>query len=371
LLLQPRPEIEYLEVCPHGGINRAELKALGIAPEAVLDFSVCVNPYQLPAVTEALSGVTAINQYPDSEATELRQRLSEKLGMAPDSILVGSGTTELIRLIASAYFRPGDPVLILAPTYGDYEVACRIVGAETIKQWTKAEDNFALKIEETVELIREHRPRAVFICNPNNPTGRYLSRQEMGTVLTGGEDTLFILDEAYISFVDHSWPSTELISQGNVIILRSMTKDYALAGLRLGYAVAHQEIIRNLRKVCPPWNVNVIAQRAGVVALEDAGYLERSRKKVKEAKRFLIKELSQLGLPPLPSEAHYFLVKVGNARLFRASLLKNGILVRDGTSFGLPEYVRIAPRTMPECQRLITAIQELKKKGELDGIIQN
>jgi len=366
LSLSPRPEIEGLGVCPHGGIDRAELEALGISPEAVLDFSVCVNPYELPSIRRALSGA-AINQYPDSEATELRQRLSEKLGVAPGSILVGSGTTELIRLIALAYFRPRDPVLILEPTYGEYEVACQIAGARAIKQWTGAEDNFVPKIEEIVELIKKHHPRAVFICNPNNPTGRYLSRREMDRILAAGEGTLFVLDEAYISFVDHGWSSVGLISRGDVVILRSMTKDYALAGLRLGYALAHQGIIRNLRQVCPPWNVNVIAQRAGLVALEDAGYLERSRKKIGQAKRFLLRELAQLGFPPLTSETHYFLVKVGKAKLFRANLLKKGILVRDCTSFGLPEYVRIAPRTMPECRKLITAIKELKERGELDG----
>jgi len=367
LSLSPRPEIEGLGVCPHGGIDRAELEALGISPEAVLDFSVCVNPYELPSIRRALSEA-AINQYPDIGATELRRRLSEKLGVAPESILVGSGTTELIRLIALAYFRAQDPVLILEPTYGDYEVACQIAGARVVKQWTGVEDDFAPKLEETVDLIKKHHPRAVFICNPNNPTGGYLSRREMDRILAAGEDTLFVLDEAYISFVDCSWPSLELVSRGNVIVLRSMTKDYALAGLRLGYAVASPGVIRNLRKVCPPWNVNVIAQRAGLVALEDAGYLKRSQRKIREAKRFLISELSQLGLRPLSSETHYFLVKVGDAGQFRAGLLKKGILVRDCTSFGLPEYVRIAPRTMPECHRLITAIRELKESGELGDI---
>jgi len=308
----------------------------------------------------------AIEKYPDCEATELRQRLSDKLGVPPDNILVGSGTTELIRLIALAYFRQGDSILILEPTYGEYEVAAQIVGAKPIKQWMKAENNFALKIAETIDLISEHRPRAVFICNPNNPTGKYLSRPEVETILAALGDGLLILDEAYLAFVEKGWSSLDLVSQGNVVILRSMTKEYGLAGLRLGYTIASQEITDNLRRVRPPWNVNAVAQKVGTLVLKDVDYLEQSKQKISEAKQFLIEGLSRLGFQPLPSDAHYFLVKVGDARAFRTALLRHGIQVRDGTSFGLPEYVRIAPRTMPECQRLITTINELKKKGELD-----
>jgi histidinol-phosphate aminotransferase len=155
-----------------------------------------------------------------------------------------------------------------------------------------------------------------------------------------------------------------MISQGNVAILRSMTKDYALAGLRLGYAIASERIIDNLRRVCPPWNVNAVAQKVGAMMLEDEDYLEQSKSQIREAKQFLLDELSQLGFELLPSDAHYFLVKVGNAKDFRTSLLRHGIQVRDGTSFGLPEYIRIAPRTLPECQRLIELIGQIKEKGE-------
>jgi len=370
LSLLPRPKVKNLKVCPHGGINYAELSAMGIAPEAVLDFSVCTNPFMPPPrIKKMLLGDVAIGQYPDSGATELRQRLSEKLGIPSDNILAGSGTTELIRLIALAYFRQGDGILILEPTYGEYEVASQIVEAKLIKQWMRAEDNFTPRINETIDLIRQHHPRAIFICNPNNPTGKYLSREEVESVLAVIGDGLLILDEAYLAFVDQSWASLDLISQGNAVILRSMTKDYALTGLRLGYAIAHQEITDNLRLVLPPWNVNVIAQKAGAMVLEDDDYLEQSKPRIREAKQFLINGLSRLGFQLLPSDANYFLVKVGNARAFCTTLLRHGIQVRDCTSFGLPEYIRIAPRTMPECRRLIDTLKAIMNKGELDASI--
>ena len=332
---------------------------MGLTPETVLDFSVCTNPFMPPPGIRKILDTIVIDQYPDSEATELRQRLSERLGVSTNNILVGSGTTELIRLIALTYFGQGDSVFIIEPTYGEYEVACQIVGAESVKHRARAEDNFAPKIGETTDFISQCHPRGVFICNPNNPTGKYLSRREVEAVLDAIGEGMLILDEAYVTFVENSWSSIELISRSNVVILRSMTKDHGLAGLRLGYAIASPEITGNMRRVCPPWNVNVIAQKIGALVLEDADYLEQSKRKIREAKEFLIDGLSRLGFQLLPSDAHYFLVKVGNAKEFRTALLKHGILVRDCNSFGLPEYVRIAPRTMPECRKLIAAIDSV------------
>ena len=357
--LQPKPEIENLKVCPHGGVNYAELKAMNLTPEEVIDFSGGSNPSMPPPGIRKILNSIAINQYPDSEATELRQRLSEKLGVAPDNILAGNGAVELIRLIALDYFGHGDSVLILAPTFGEYEVACQIVGAVVFKQWARAEEDFAPRVEETIRLVKQRHPKGIFICNPNNPTGHYLSRQEVEAILEAGVNTLLILDEAYIAFVDESWSSRDLISRGNAIIVRSMTKDYALAGLRLGYAIANQEIIESLRRVRPPWNVNVVAQKAGVIALEDTDYLERCEQEVRQVKQFLTTELYRSGFTVVPSKANFFLVRVGNARDFRSALLKHGILVRDCTSFGLPEYIRITPRLMPECQKLIATIKVL------------
>ncbi len=362
-MLPPRPEIEKLELCAHGGLNQAELKACGLDPAAVLDFSVCTNPFPPPPEIRRMLRHITFEQYPDSATTEFRQNLSERLGVSPDNLLAGSGTTELIRLVALAYFRPQDPVLLLEPTYGEYEIACRLMGAEPVKYWLKEDTNFAVEVGDLTNLIRQIKPRAVFLGNPNNPTGKYLSRKEVQSILNAREETLVIIDEAYVNFVSESWPSANLIAQSNVLILRSMTKDYALAGLRLGYAMAHKDLIANLRRVCPPWNVNVIAQQAGVVALADADYLAQTEKKIKAARQYLTNQLERLGFQLLPSEANFFLMKVGSATRFRATLLKQGMLVRNGTSFGLPHHVRIAPRTLPECRQLIAVLKQLKKEN--------
>jgi len=358
-----RPRIDGLEPYPHGGIDHLELERLGIPPESVIDFSVNSNPFgPLLAVTQALAEVS-IDRYPDSEATELRRALAAKLGVDTASILVGSGSIELLRLVALTYLGKGDLVIIPQPTFGEYEVACRLVGARLLKPWTEREADFRMKTSDLVKLIKTNLPRAIFLGNPNNPTGQYLSREEVADIVEAAAESLVVIDEAYINFVNDAWSSLGLIKRGNVVLLRSMTKDYALSGLRLGYVIAQKSIISDLRRVQPPWSVNVVAQKAGLLAIKEDGYLENCRAKLREARSFLVTELVSLGLSPLPSQANFFLVEVGNAKQFRQTLLERRILVRDCASFGLPEYIRLAVRTLPECQQLITAIKE---SGVLD-----
>ncbi len=360
--LRPRPQIENLEPSLHGSMDHAELKTMGLTPDQVLDFSVCCNSFVLPPELGTVLDSTVISRHPDSEATEFRECLSKKLAVSPNNILAGNGSVELIRLIALTYFGRGDSVLIPEPTFGEYRVACQITGATVVRPWASEEDSFTHRMEETVDLMKRSRPKGVFICNPNNPTGGYLSKRDIEMVLDACEDTLMILDEAYVSFVEKSWSSLGLIGRGNVIIIRSMTKDYALAGLRLGYAVAGEQIIGALRRVHPPWNVNAVAQKAGIIALNDTDYFETSKRELGKTKQFLMGELSRLGLELVPSETNFFLVKVANPADFRTALLKQGILVRDCTSFGLAGYIRIATRTAPECKTLVAVIETMKNE---------
>jgi len=358
-LLQPKPAISKLVPCTHGGINYAELGELGISPENILDFSVSCNPFgPPPGIAEAL-GNTSIERYPDSETNELRQSLAKKLNITPENVITGSGSTELIRLVAIAYFGSEDSILIPYPTYGEYEIACHLVNAQVLKQPMLKAPDFQLDMAEMVQLIQKHQPKGIFLCNPNNPTGQYLAKKEVQQILSTAKDSLIILDEAYIAFTENSWTSLDLLNRGNLVILRSMTKDYALAGLRLGYAIAAELIISALERVRPPWNVSAVAQKAGVTALNADGYLRECGNRIQVARDFLIRELSRLGLSPLASRTNFFMVEVGDAAKLRQALLEKGILVRDCASFGLPDYIRLAPRTLPECRKLIAAMKDI------------
>jgi len=173
-----------------------------------------------------------------------------------------------------------------------------------------------------------------------------------------GVGGLLVVDEAYVSFVGRPWDSLALLDRENVVLLRSMTKDYALTGLRLGYSLATEEVTRCLASFQPDWSVNGLAQAAGLVALADQEYLPRARQAVSQAKEYLMRRLTSLGFTVAPSEANFLLVEVGDGCAWRGKLVRRGLVVRDCTSFGLPDCIRIGIRTLPDCQRLVRAMGE-------------
>ncbi|MFA5316943.1 MAG: histidinol-phosphate transaminase [Dehalococcoidales bacterium] len=362
-MLSPKPYINRLAPVIHGGTSYQELRRFGLPAKGVLDFSVSVNPFgPPPGIKKALAEVV-ISTYPDRDTSELKTTLAAKLSLSTANLIIGNGSTELIRLAATAYFGPGDNVLIPQPTYGDYEQAAAMVNAKVLKPMAGEEAGFRFDTSQLLALIHRHHPKGIFLGNPNNPTGAYLTREEVAEIITAAPDTLVVLDEAYVAFTENAWSSLDLINRGNLLILRSMTKDYALAGLRLGYAVASEAVITALERVKPPWSVSSPAQKAGIFALNQSDYFEGCSRRLHRAKEFLIRNLSALGYEVLPSSSNFFLVRVGDAAEFRSKLLKKGIMVRDATSFGLPQYIRLAPRRLAECRRLLQTIREIMTEG--------
>jgi len=357
--LQPRKNMAGLEKGTHGGLDYAELERKGIAPDELLDFSVCTNPVGVPPGILQPVPLKEVSRYPDSQSTGLKRVIAAETGVPEDRILAGSGSTEIIRLAALAYLDEADTALIIEPTYGEYRLACEISGCRVLTFTASAKDDFRLDVDALVSVILNEKPKAVFLCNPNNPTGYYLDVPGFQRILAAIGDALVVLDEAYVSFVRERWDSTQYIDSANLLVVRSMTKDYAIAGLRLGYGMAKTEITGTLRSVCPPWNVNAVAQQAGIAALQDREYLEKSREMVHREKAYLTGQIEKLGLRCVPSASNFFLVEVGHAADFRSRLLQRKLLVRDCTSFGLPGYLRIAPGNRSKNRRLVAALKEL------------
>jgi histidinol-phosphate aminotransferase len=309
----------------------------------VLDFSVNTNPLgPAPSVLQAVRE-TDWSRYPGDDEEPLRRCLAERADVAPEQVVLGNGSAELIWLIALAALRTGDRVGIVRPTFGEYARAVRVVGATPI---------------EIDDPRQAASVRALFVCNPNNPTGRYRGPDEIEHLLEEQPDRLLVLDEAYAPFVDERWRSEALLRRGNLIILRSMTKDQALPGLRLGYLVGAPEVATAVERVRPPWSVNAGALRAGLAALEpDAEcHVQRARTLVAESRRLLTQGLANLGYEVEPSLANFVLVHMADGARVRRALLPHGLVVRDCASFGLPDGVRIACRLPAECQRLIETI---------------
>ena len=251
-------------------------------------------------------------------------------------------------------------MLIVAPTFGEYAASAAIMGAEIVEYRACPENDFAVDVDALLNQARRCNPRFIFLCNPNNPTGKYLAHADVERILRACPNALLILDEAFVRFVADAWDARDLLRNDNLLILRSLTKDYALTGLRVGYAMASPSIIESLEKVQPPWSVNAFAQAATVAALHDEDHLRDSLAMLACAKNDLGSDLTRLGLRVVPSATHFFLVQVPSASEFARQLRERKIIVRDGTSWSLPKFVRIATRTPKENARLVSAIEEMK-----------
>lgn len=362
-MIKARAHLAGIAPCPHGSLSPREAAARGFTGGEVIDFSASCNPLgTAPRVLAALEGLDP-SRYPDDDALELRCALARSLDVGPDSIVVGNGSAELMWLLAMAFLDPGDSALVIGPTFGEYARACRIVGAEVVEIRAAEDRGFRLDALALGVALRQLRPKLAFLCNPNNPTGQILSSSEVEGLLESCEATLLVVDEAYLPFSDLQPDLRPCLASGRLLLLRSMTKDHGLAGLRLGYAVALPEIVGWLNRVRPPWSVNVAAQRTGLVALGERGHLEEARRVVAESRAFLTEQLSALGLGVVPSIANFLLVRVGDGAAFRSALMARGVCVRDCASFGLPAYVRIAVRTLLECRRLVEAVRAVVADG--------
>lgn len=359
MLPEPRPVLTHTSDVVHGALDFAELEHLGLKPDDVLDFSVNGNPYgPSPRVREAIASVP-IERYPDREALALRRVLASHLDVPLEGIMAGNGSVELLWLTALAFVRPGDAVLIVGPTFGEYARAATLMDAQTHFWTARPEAGFMVSPAEVMQTLQRLQPRLVFVCNPNNPTGTCLAVEAIAAWANALPRTLFVVDEAYLPFAAGA-PSALTTRTANLLVLRSMTKAHALAGVRLGYAVGHPEVIRALAAVCPPWNVNALAQAAGLAALADQTHLRQSLTQLAQARTALVHGLHALDLAPLPSATHFFLIKVEQATALRQALLRHGILVRDCTSFGLPEYIRVATHRPEENARLLAALARVR-----------
>lgn len=354
----------------HGSLDHKELALLGLRAEDIVDFSASINPYgPAPEVLEAIKAAD-VARYPDRECLALRQRIAEETGIGTEGIICGNGSAELIDLLARSNLKPQDASLIIGPTFSEYERATRISGAETLHFDRRISDSGAtLDVEETISTVTDKRPRLVWLCNPNNPTGDYLPGSEVKRILHavrtfGG---ILIVDEAYRNLMPDRPPDdlTTLLCGGGIVLLRSLTKSHALAGIRLGYALAPRTVITGMTSLRVPWTVSSPAQAAGVAAFSQAAsrYVEERVGRMSKEMKHMKRDFARLGFSVVPGAANYLLVNVagvfGSGGRARSLLLEEGVLVRDCASFGLPEYIRVAARLPGERRRLVAALRKL------------
>jgi histidinol-phosphate/aromatic aminotransferase/cobyric acid decarboxylase-like protein len=368
----------------HGTPDYAELDALGLDPSEVVYFSSNINHYGPPqsvvkAVQDEISR-SFLARYPDSRSQRLREKIGALHGLPPDAVLVGNGTADLIWLLAHAYGYQRQAA-ILSPTFSEYADGVIMAGGHpnhpVLPGWQRiSRRRFApagTTLAQTRKGLQSAAPWLVFICNPNNPTGEYLSPGELRYLWEGAPDALWVIDEAYAEFTEDPWSAAQWVMAGTngdsrrtrgpgCVVLRSMTKDFALGGLRLGYLLAAPSIVERLQQVQPPWSVNGVAQLAGLVALDEMNWREETTARLRKDVWELQEGLRACGYAPLPTTVSYFLLPVGDAESMRERLVAERMFVRDCTSFGLPDHIRIAARPPDENARLLDAMNRFARQ---------
>ena len=325
-----------------------------------MDFSVNLNPLGMPvevkcALAERLEEYA---RYPDWDCRELRSAIAAREGVAAESILCGNGAADLIYRLCFG-LKP-KTVLVCAPTFSEYAKAARIAGGAVRFHHLAEAEGFA--VTERILQDISKGPELVFLCNPNNPTGRLVPGDLLKTIAAqcDRQGALLVVDECFLDFTAGVSAKQWMDQYQNFVILKAFTKNYAMAGLRLGYLMTRRPaVLEAVRVVAPPWSVSAPAQIGGVAALSATGFLEETRALVARERSFLAESIRRFGLKVYPGEANFLLCKSGQP--LQAALMAKGILIRScGDYVGLDDrFVRICVKTRPENERLLAALQEV------------
>lgn len=350
----------------HGGINPWALKEAGINPEDVKDFSVSINPVSLPESIQDVIARSALYRYPDSRSRALVEALSAEYGPSHDEIMVVNGSSQAIFLIAGAYLSPGDTTLIAGPTYSEYRDAAEVFAARVVEYRAREENNFKPDCREIGQMIRNEKPKVFWICSPNNPTGSWLEEAQLIELskICSDSGCLMVLDEAYRCFAAPGLLSDDFLP--GVVHLRSMTKDFCIPGLRLGWLRAEPEDITKLLRRQPEWSVSSPAQDAGVACMARIDYFRNSWNETRRLTAEMAEGLKSLGLKVFPSAANFILVKYGDDAAVKAlttELWKDLIQVRDCASFGLEGFIRVGSRSSADIELLSLSLEKALKKA--------
>ena len=315
------------------------------------------SPMAVEAMQESIS---EMHRYPDGGAFYLKRKLAGKLGVDPENLLFGCGSNELIVFLCHVFLGQGTNLIMGAEAFAVYFLAAALYEGETIRvpMPEHVHDLDAMLAAITSET------RLVAICNPNNPTGTMVLQEAIDRFVEKlPEHVVAIFDEAYFEVMPEEMKPDVLkhirAGKENIIVLRTFSKAYGLAGLRIGYAVAHPELISLLNKVRQPFNVNAMAQAAAMAALDDVTHLTKTREMVFQGLEFFEREFSALGIETVPSGANFILVKTGNGREIFEELQKRKVIVRPMDPYGLPDYIRITIGTPEQNQSLLTALKDI------------
>ncbi|WP_406662558.1 threonine-phosphate decarboxylase CobD [Methanolobus sp. ZRKC3] len=360
----------------HGGLIRKVSQEYSIPEDEILDASASLNPYGTPFdhaytrlnLQDLLNkGLEKMEQYPDNRYIDFREAAARfvGLGITADNIIPGNGSTEIIRLVAECTVSTGDTVLIPQPTFSEYEVQCKVLGANI--KYVRQEDIFDLDSD----LLDE--ARLIFVCNPNNPTGKLLTREQISTLAEkcAKHKTILFVDEAFIELADPSQSVADMV-EGNeyLFIQRSLTKSFAIPGIRMGFGIASTSFANILNNARLSWNLGCIADTVATALMNmeggaDSRYLVESRDLIEAERNFLMEKLSRRGFKPIESSINYIFVDISelslNSTELAGRMAAHGVLIRDCSSFQEigDKFIRIAIRTREENEKITGTIKQV------------
>ncbi len=353
------PNLQAVPVYQPGRPIEEVARELGLPADDIIKLASNENPLgpsrmALAAMRKALAQV---NLYPDGNAYYLKQKLAAKLGVTPAQLIVGNGSNEIIEFLGHALISPGAEVVVSQYCFAVYPIVNAMFGGKLVVVPAK---QYGHDLEAMLAAITPNT-RVVFVANPNNPTGTAATREDLARFVSAvPENVMLALDEAYIEFMNEALDLLPEIRSGrkpNLLLMRTFSKIYGLAGLRLGYGIGHADLIAELEKVRQPFNVNAIAQAAALAALDDTAHAERTRKINARGLKFYARAFRKLGLEFIPSSANFMLVRVGEGQRVFDAMQRLGVIVRPMGGYQLPEWVRITIGTPKENRRCLEALK--------------
>lgn len=353
--MQFKPYIQTLP--PYKPTNLTAKQPAGMTKLSSNENPLGPSPRAIEALQNALG---TVYRYPDAGSVALKQRLAEKFTLAPEQVMCTNGSDEAVFLLCLALLREGDESVMALGSFISYYLRTLEMGASAVRVPLR---HFAHDLDAMAEAVTD-RTRLLFVCNPNNPTGTTNGAAELQRLLDRvPEHVLVVVDEAYAEFAERAdYPDTlaELrAGRPNLIVLRTFAKIYGLAGLRLGYAFAHPDLVGYLERARPTFNVNLLAQVAGLAAIDDEAHVVRSREHAQNCRAMFEREFRNLGLQPIPSETNFTAVHVGDDVAVTAALMERGFTVNPLGGWGLGGFIRVSYGLAAENTRFFAALRDV------------
>ena len=313
------------------------------------------SPLVKKAIEESLS---QISLYPDSAHRSLRNALAKKNGLKAENVMIGSGSDELIFLLGKLFLNANHSVAFPKFSFAMYKLTAQLCNAEIIESPSSA--SFSCDVEKLVSAVRKET-KLVFLANPNNPTGTLLAEEEIHFLVNSLPDSVqLVIDEAYFEFLEKPFTCLKYVLEGrkNICVLRTFSKAYGLAGLRIGYVMGSEKLIDWLNRIRPIFNVTSVALSAALEALKDENHLLRSRKSASEARKLYFERMKNLGVECFGREGNFVLIRVENATKVAENMLKKGVIVRNMKMYDLENYIRISFGTPDQNNQCLRVFEE-------------